>query len=189
MVFKGKVIKTERFRNSQNQGTKEEPSIISSCRFRETYFKVLENLKGAKNGDTIKIYSGCGGGDCGYQFENGETYMVFSNKARISKKKKPNSRGHSQESASNRLDPNKLWTSSCSGTVKLDRAKPTIEYLENIPKKRSGGIVFGRIFEAVLPGSHYLQAESSLTEKKVMIQQLTERKLILRLRIKTVFLE
>ena len=171
IVFKGRVVKTERFMNSQNQGTKEKPRVISWCKYRETYFEVLENYKGAKKGKTVKIYSGCGGGDCGYPFKKDETYVVFSSKAGITKKK-ADSRGREQESAFHRIDPDKLWTSICSGTVKLNRARYALEFLANRRKRGSGGKIFGHIYESLIFFRNRAERYELFPEKKIKIMEI-----------------
>ena len=47
----------------------------------ETPFRVTRVWKGDV-ADTISIFSGSGGGDCSYSFDNGEEYLVFARRAK-----------------------------------------------------------------------------------------------------------
>lgn len=50
--------------------------------FRISKYKIkIERVyKGATVSDTLDIYTGNGGGDCGYRFKIGERYIVYGNK-------------------------------------------------------------------------------------------------------------
>ncbi len=49
------------------------PSTVLICRFR---MEVLAAWKGV-TGDDVTVLTGTGGGDCGYDFEMGEVYLVY----------------------------------------------------------------------------------------------------------------
>ncbi|NNF00963.1 MAG: hypothetical protein HKN25_18245 [Pyrinomonadaceae bacterium] len=164
VVFTGKVVKTESFLNRKNVGTPENPRIRFSCKFRETALEVVRNFKGAKKGEIIKVYSGCGGGDCGYPFKTDETYVVFS-----SMMKPPTMYGQ----------PNVqklLWTSICSGTTKTEKAEEALNFLQNRPKRGSGGTILGGVSESVVAGQYFPHGVPFLKVKRIKAQNLGAKK-------------
>jgi hypothetical protein len=74
-------------------------------------FKVQDSWKG-KQGDSIIVRTGNGGGDCGYSFVNGKSYLVY---------------GYSSKGV--------LWTSICSRTRPLDKADDDIKALDAFKKE------------------------------------------------------
>jgi hypothetical protein len=80
-------------------------------------------------GKQTDIATGNGGGDCGYEFEVGRTYLVYA----------------SRDTAGI------LSTHLCTRTKLLDDAKDDLTYLEHIPGERTGAPVYGRITYWDLP--------------------------------------
>jgi hypothetical protein len=46
---------------------------------RRVSFKVTESLQGGVD-DTIEVYTGSGGGDCGFGFARGKSYLVYAHR-------------------------------------------------------------------------------------------------------------
>jgi hypothetical protein len=90
-IFAGRALHTE-------------PSGID---MRKTTFIVEERWKGADE-DTIEIYTGLGGGDCGYTFWNGARYLVYAYRS-----------------------SGKLVTNICSRTRSYDSAAADIRELDD----------------------------------------------------------
>lgn len=70
VVFTGTVLSSEKVKVQLD-------STFTNDQMEYT-FLVTKRLKGKFVNDTIKIYSGFGGGDCGFKFKTGETYIVYS---------------------------------------------------------------------------------------------------------------
>jgi len=47
---------------------------------RRVSFKVTESLRGGVD-DTLEVYTGSGGGDCGFGFSKGKSYLVYAHRA------------------------------------------------------------------------------------------------------------
>lgn len=65
-AFLGRVIALEETRES---------GFLSALAVR---FEVNENFSGATAGAEVTLYTGIGGGDCGYPFVRGESYLVYA---------------------------------------------------------------------------------------------------------------
>ena len=72
IVFKGKVISKEiiEFRDTLMTDV-----VIQKAKYT---LSVLANFKGRIKNETITIITGLGGGDCGFSFEIGKEYIVYS---------------------------------------------------------------------------------------------------------------
>jgi hypothetical protein len=46
---------------------------------RRVSFKVTESLRGGLD-DTVEVYTGSGGGDCGFGFTKGKSYLVYAHR-------------------------------------------------------------------------------------------------------------
>ena len=47
---------------------------------RRVSFKVTESLRGGVD-DTVEVYTGSGGGDCGFGFAKGKSYLVYAHRS------------------------------------------------------------------------------------------------------------
>lgn len=70
-VFTGKVTDIEQKEVPFRDGYKEMVAMVT--------VKVLKNLKGS-SGEATVVYTGVGGGDCGYGFEKGKEYLIYAKK-------------------------------------------------------------------------------------------------------------
>lgn len=87
------------------------------------YFTVQKTWKG-KARKTLLLKTGRGGGDCGYRFEVGKTYLVYAYSNDVFA---PNS---------DRLIGKQLETGICTRTQVLDSGTKDIEVLKQITRKR-----------------------------------------------------
>lgn len=128
-VFVGKVVGAKQQRTvedyseaSQNSNTAT-PSAPKTKTYDvgEIYLEVEEAFHGVKKGERVTIHSGTGGGDCGYWFSRGETYVVYASAFEDTENK---TTGFS--------------TSICSGTRPLEGAANDLEYLRNFSSESRG---------------------------------------------------
>lgn len=82
--------------------------------------RVVEAFRGGASGD-IDLYTGAGGGDCGYDFTANETYLIYGNSS----------------------EQGRLTTGICSRTRAIEDADEDLAYLRN-DARRDG--VFSSIF-------------------------------------------
>ena len=51
---------------------------VYSIKLIEYTVIITESLKGSKKSDTVLVRTGFGGGDCGFQFTIGESYLIYA---------------------------------------------------------------------------------------------------------------
>lgn len=85
-------------------------------------FRVDEGLRGVE-GTSVQVTTGMGGGDCGYNFQIGERYIVYA--------------GFDADSI--------LSTSICTRTRRLSEAGEDLEYIRNLSKREPGAVLSGEI--------------------------------------------
>jgi protocatechuate 3,4-dioxygenase beta subunit len=86
-------------------------------------FSVSEAFRGM-SGSAAEIATGNGGGDCGYPFRVGESYLVYAYRA---------------------PQDNRLYAGICSRTGPLSEASEDLEYIRGLSKAESGGQIFGSV--------------------------------------------
>lgn len=112
-VFAGKVIAIER---NANEG------LFANRRVR---FQVVEAFRGVTTSE-IDVYTGAGGGDCGYSFIVGRSYLVYG----------------SQSAGAPRLT-----TGICSRTQLLSQASEDLGYLRSVPLGAAlGATITGTVY-------------------------------------------
>ena len=143
LIFEGKVLKQE-----LNSGSLGPPSTAMSMTFTGQYravsFAVARVFRGNTQ-DHFSVLTGLGGGDCGYEFQTGQAYLVYARKG-----------------------PQNVWfTDICTGTASVEDAgaalrllngeEPTAEdllspeeyakhYIEKILPTRTGSVC-GRVLK------------------------------------------
>jgi Carboxypeptidase regulatory-like domain len=90
--------------------------------WRSVRFEVLESLKGA-DAATAEVRTGRGGGDCGYEFKVGESYVVHANPGRSGE----------------------LVTSICSATKPLSKGEADVTYARLVAHGGDRTGLFGRV--------------------------------------------
>jgi 5-hydroxyisourate hydrolase-like protein (transthyretin family) len=86
-------------------------------------FSVAEAFRGERVSE-IEVATGFGGGDCGYGFRVGETYLVYAGR--------------------NERD-GRLYTGICHRTKPLAKAAEDLAYIRALPQAEAGGAVFGTV--------------------------------------------
>jgi hypothetical protein len=71
---------------------------------------------------TVEAITGNGGGDCGYPFKVGQSYLVYAYEK-----------------------SNKLHASLCSRTRLLSEASEDLLYLQNLTRGKEGGAILGAV--------------------------------------------
>lgn len=120
-VFVGKVVGAKQQQKTNYDG-KEETYDVG-----EIYFEVEEAFNGVKKGTRVTIRSGTGGGDCGYWFKRGQTYLVY---------------GYGENKGS-------FSTSICTRTREISGANEDLESLRSLPPVNSGIRIYGNVVEEV----------------------------------------
>ncbi|HEY6247375.1 MAG TPA: carboxypeptidase regulatory-like domain-containing protein [Pyrinomonadaceae bacterium] len=90
---------------------------------RAVRLAVSESFRGLTSTD-VEVYTGWGGGDCGFEFHLGEQYLVYAYMEK---------------------DDNRLVTSICSRTRPLAEASEDLSYLRNLPQTPSGSAISGEV--------------------------------------------
>jgi 5-hydroxyisourate hydrolase-like protein (transthyretin family) len=86
-------------------------------------FNLVESFRGVQ-GAQAEVITGWGGGDCGYGFERGETYLVYAYRDK---------------------KDNRLYTSICSRTRTLAEAAEDISFMRNLANADAGAVIFGKV--------------------------------------------
>lgn len=91
-IVVGKIVAREKlylFKASKTEYKSELDSIYRSKYFQYSFaVEVITVYKGKKRKDTINIVTGAGSGDCGYNFEIGNLYIIYAKKTIYKMKKK-----------------------------------------------------------------------------------------------------
>ncbi len=115
-AFVGKVLE---IRGSRTESETTESDLPHP--FRRVRFLVEENFRGAgvRPGGELEVLTGFGGGDCGYDFETGERYLVY---------------------AQHLPGAEWLYAGICSRTRRLSEAATDLAYLRtrNQPERAAG---------------------------------------------------
>jgi len=105
VIFEGSVEKQE-----LKAGTIGAPSnamsMTTSGAHRAVSISVLRSYRGQAIGNVI-VLTGVGGGDCGFDFQTGKQYLVYAD----------------------RISPESLFTSICTGTSPVEHAGPALRLL------------------------------------------------------------
>ena len=86
-------------------------------------FAVNESFRGIEE-RSVELETGMGGGDCGFAFESGQSYLVY---------------------AYSNKETGKLGTGICTRTQLLSKAMEDLEYFRGLKYAKAGGIVYGKV--------------------------------------------
>lgn len=154
VVFVGKVIgskyqktvkdNSNNYQNSNSNSSVEPQTITYDV--GEIYFQIEESFVGVEKGSQVTIHSNTGGGDCGYWFERGKTYLVYARKENSTAPGTVSSLTYSGSDNKEELKPDakRLWTSICSRTAPIEFAEEDLNYLRDL-SNQSKGKIFGQI--------------------------------------------
>lgn len=105
LIFEGKVIKQE-LRSGSVGAPASAMSMTTANRYRLVDFAIARMFQGVKQ-EHFSVVTGLGTGDCGYNFQTGQTYLVYAS-----------------------AGPARSWfTSICSGTNSIDDAGTALRLL------------------------------------------------------------
>ena len=116
VLFVGKVLEIVEPDPPIDQSTPRE--LFQS---RLVRLSVNESFRGDAS-NMVSVLTGRGGGDCGYPFKVGETYLVYASKVNGS-----------------------LQTGICSRTRPLDQAVEDLEFLHSLSSQSHGASIFGTV--------------------------------------------
>jgi hypothetical protein len=91
-------------------------------RRRVFHLEILEGFSGV-DGTAVDVATGMGGGDCGFDFETGQSYLVYAH----------------------RLEDGSLSTSICSRTRSLDQAAADLDHARRIASGKPQVRLFGKV--------------------------------------------
>jgi len=183
VVFAGKALgakqqKTATDYETINEGKSDEKTIAKEVVYDvgEIYFEVTEAFNGTEKGSRVIIHSNTGGGDCGAWFKRGETYLVFASKEDSRESSGISSLIYGGSGKKLQPDTNRLWTTICSGTREIKTAEESLNYLRNLPKLGSGGMIVGRIDETIRNYQAENLTSKAMTNVKIKAQRADDEK-------------
>lgn len=101
-IFVGRVIDIDRVTEDLEDGGEKESKIVT--------LRIQERLRGLEREREVEVRTGAGGGDCGFDFQRNEVYLVYAN-----------------ESART----GRLETGICSRTAPAEEAAADLDYLRS----------------------------------------------------------
>lgn len=119
-VFSGQVTE---IKESSQQVITEDTKRSFAFPKKTIRFAVGEAFRGA-NEKILEVETGMGGGDCGFAFETGQSYLVYAYRNR---------------------ETGKLGTGICTRTQLLAKASEDLEYIRGLKDAPSGGAISGKV--------------------------------------------
>lgn len=134
------------------------------------YFTVKESLKGISE-SKVEVITGGGGGDCGFHFEKGETYIVFAwpNKTGDRDDSKRISSTHIGGSGV-KISSNTLSTSICSRTRPLSYGETDLELIHALLNGNPDRRIYGKVFES---SEEFCQQGTCFPKNRDVIKEVT----------------
>ena len=125
-IFVGRVVTIQAEEAPSNTGANDLTSTVSSQQdmARVVIMEVLEDWQGVDGEKRVEVRTGAGGGDCGFDFEDGETYVVYANRAR---------------------QTSRLETGICSRTAKLEDAAIDLAYMRGLARADNTASLYGLV--------------------------------------------
>src|SRR6476646_1626772 len=123
-VFVGEVLTIEPIMVPRNMGG---PTL--NTRQLVVRFRVTKAYSG-NPGSEVAVQTGLGGGDCGYHFDPGHTYLVYGHKSNGS-----------------------LYTGTCSGTQPIEQAGAALAWLDSLPSRPKDASVSGKVSQRTIKDS------------------------------------
>lgn len=124
-VFSGRVTRIETVREEVDGQIRVKRLVT---------MRVQERWRGLAGERDVVVATGAGGGDCGFQFEQGQTYLVYAN----------------QSSETGRYE-----TGICSRTARLEEAAVDIAYLQSLATAPQTVSLYGMVYrerQTLVPG-------------------------------------
>jgi hypothetical protein len=111
-------------------------------------FNIEEAFRGVDT-RSIEVYTGFGGGDCGYPFGSGYRYFVYAHRD---------------------LQDGRISTSSCSGTTSLEGAAQDLEYARAMRRGETNGVIFGVAIRYLRPDFQTAGRHEAMPQLPVVIE-------------------
>lgn len=140
-VFVGEVLDAAQQKEHKNEDGTTTVYDVGSIRFH-----VTEAFSGVTS-SIVVISSGTGGGDCGYWFKRGQSYLVYAFG-----------------------EPERLSTGICTRTAPISDAEEDLVFLRNLPKTGTGGVLHGIVNRVVGDVEHGPTEVSPMPGVKVIIE-------------------
>lgn len=140
-VFVGEVLDAAQQKEDKNEDGTTTVYDVGSIRFQ-----VTEAFSGVTS-SIVVISSGTGGGDCGYWFKRGESYLVYAFG-----------------------EPERLSTSFCTRTAPTSDAAEDLAFLRSLPKTGTGGALYGIVNRVVGDVEHGPTEVSPMAGVKVIVE-------------------
>jgi hypothetical protein len=114
VVFAGTAVGSEKITIGEGDSKFEQ---------RLVRFEVAQIFRGELTAKA-EIVTGWGGGDCGYRFNDGETYLVY---------------------ASRNKQDRRLHSSICTRTRPISQAAEDLDFIRNLHNMDAGAVIFGKV--------------------------------------------
>ncbi|HEX8637455.1 MAG TPA: hypothetical protein VF692_05285 [Pyrinomonadaceae bacterium] len=121
VVFSGRV--TEIGAAPERPVFKSGDKYLAAFPMRAVRFAVDESFRGTTE-KSVEIQTGMGGGDCGFRFEIGQSYLVYAYRNK---------------------ETGTLGTGICTRTQVLSQATEDLEYFRGLKDAKAGGTVYGKV--------------------------------------------
>lgn len=146
-VFLGRVVEVGRVLRLNLASGSEELFELE----RRARFALEERFRGVEGAEVL-VSTGFGGGDCGYGFEVGGSFLVYAHRAR----------------------DGGLVTSICSRTARAGDAAADLAYLRAVAAGDSAPGLFGRVFrqelQSIREGAHTYLGRVGVGEARILVE-------------------
>jgi len=130
-VFVGTAIRTGRAEPSKDKSEPYGEPVVVKFTVEQSYLGV--------EGTEVEVFTGFGGGDCGYEFKIGERYLVYAYRDRI-----------------------RLITGICTRTKPFAQATEDLAFLGNLSSVSAGATIQGQVVRPVAPKNDPLPISSDV---------------------------
>ncbi|HXH68884.1 MAG TPA: hypothetical protein VNI60_00915 [Pyrinomonadaceae bacterium] len=121
VVFSGQV--TEIKDTPAKPASNGDNEFSSMFRTKTVRLAVTESFRGIEE-RSVELETGLGGGDCGFAFETGQSYLIYAYRNK---------------------ETGKLGTGICTRTQLLSKATEDLEYFRGLKDAKAGGTVYGKV--------------------------------------------
>ena len=115
-IFSGRVTEISSITGNAKPGQNYRKKLL-------VRFVVSQSYRGI-SGTSVEAVTGSGGGDCGYPFKVGESYLVY---------------------AYQNTEDHKLYAGICSRTRPLSEAGEDLRYIQSLATSEAGGTIYGLV--------------------------------------------
>lgn len=125
-IFVGRVTRVRTVTDEMTDGQERRSKIVT--------LRVQERLQGVGRQREVEVRTGAGGGDCGFDFQRDEEYLVYANRSALT---------------------GRLETGICSRTAPIDEAQRDLAYLHGLDDAEKVISLYGMVYrdrQTVPPG-------------------------------------